>query len=220
MISPDLLATAREQLYTSVLSDTLDGLGYRQQAMPPHIRPLDENLVLCGLARTGIFHDVYHIEQGVNPYELEIALIDDLKSDEVAVLACGSSGRIAPWGELLSTAAKCRGAVGCVTDGLTRDVRVIRELQFPVFAGAIGPLDSQGRGVLTAIDIPVECGGVLVHSGDLIFGDVDGVVVIPQAIAEQTLTAALDKVSRENATRDCLMQGMLLREVYEKFGVL
>ena len=216
----EFLQTARVKLYTSVLSDTLDSLGYRQQAMPPFIRPLDDALVLMGRARTGLFRDVYHIEPGENPYELEIALLDDLKPGEVAVMACGSSGRIAPWGELLSTAASMHGAAGCLTDGLVRDVRYIRQMRFPVFAGGIAPLDSKGRGVLVAIDVTIEVAGVLVQPGDIVFGDVDGVVIIPQAIEEQVLNKALAKVSDENATRECLQQGMLLRDVYDKFGVL
>ena len=95
---------------------------------------------------------------------------------------------MAPWGELLSTASRARNAAGCVTDGLVRDVRTIRGMRFPVFAGGIGPLDSKGRGIVMRIDIPVECGGDAVASGDWIFGDVDGVVVIPAAIAEEVIT--------------------------------
>ena len=136
--SNELLQTAGEKLYTAVLSDTLDSLGYRNQVMRPDIRPLDDGLVLFGRARTGLFRDVYHVKEGENPYALEIALIDDLKPGEVAVMGCGASGRIAPWGELLSTASAQRGATGCVTDGLVRDVRQIRQMQFPVFADLIG----------------------------------------------------------------------------------
>ena len=140
--------------------------------MSSHIRPLDDSLVLAGFARTGLWQDIYHIAKGENPYELEIALVDDLRSDEVPVFACGATGRIAPWGELLSTASRARGAAGCVTDGLTRDIRAIRKLKFPVFHGGIGPLDSKGRGKTSQIDVPVVCAGVRVEPGDLIFGDV------------------------------------------------
>ncbi len=124
------------------------------------------------------------------------------------------------WGELLSTAASMRGAVGCVTDGLTRDVRLIREMGFPVFAGGIGPLDSRGRGYLAAIDVPVACGGVRVRSGDLVFGDVDGVVVIPAEVEDEVISRALDKVQGEDRTREELRRGLLLRDVYDKYGVL
>src|SRR5690349_1649514 len=105
----DYLARIRERLYTAVLSDVLDELGYRDQAMPPSIRPLDDTLVMVGFARTGIYREVYRVVLDQNPYELEIALIDDLTRDEVAVFGCGGSSRIAPWGELLTTAARARG---------------------------------------------------------------------------------------------------------------
>jgi len=216
----DLLALARRKLFVSVVSDTLDGLGYRNQAMTSNIRPLDDSLVMLGRARTGIYREVYHVAAGENPYELEIALIDDLKPGEVAVLACGGSPRIAPWGELLSTASKARKAAGCVTDGLTRDIRAIRAMKFPVFHGGIGPLDSKGRGQVAAIDEPVELAGVHVEPGDLVFGDADGVVAIPRRVEEKVLAAALDKVSGENRTRDALRKGEKLKDVFERYGIL
>lgn len=188
--------------------------------MSSTIRPLDDSLVLAGYARTGLYQDIYHIAKGENPYELEIALIDDLGTDDVPVFACGASGRIAPWGELLSTASRARGAAGCVTDGLTRDIRAIREMRFPVFHGGIGPLDSKGRGKASQIDVPVVCAGVRIEPGDLVFGDADGVVVIPAAIEQQVLANAFEKVSGENKTRQDLANGVKLREVFERYGVL
>ena len=216
----DYLSEIRRHLYVSVVSDILDELGYRDQAMASRIRPLDEGLVLLGYARTGLYRDVYHVAPGENPYELEMAVIDDLKPDEVPVFACGLSGRIAPWGELLSVASCARGAAGCVTDGLVRDVRAIREMKFPVFHGGIGPLDSKGRGKVSDIDIPVVCAGVRVDSGDLVFGDADGVVVIPKIVEEKVISQAFEKVRGENQTRDELRQGALLREVFARHGIL
>jgi regulator of RNase E activity RraA len=214
-------ANLREVLYTSVLSDVLDDHSYTCQAMRSFIRPLDETKVLFGQARTGLYAVVYDAPEGENPYDIEIALVDDLKPNDVSVFACnGPTDRIAPWGELLTTASMARGAVGCITDGLVRDVRQIRELGFPVFHGGIGPLDSKGRGKMIARDIPIKCAGVAVNSGDFIFGDVDGVVVIPRGIATQIIKAALIKIESENKTRDELKRGFLLAEVYEKYGVL
>lgn len=214
-------AKIRAELYTAVLSDTLDALGYPDQAMRPFIRPLDETAVLFGRARTGLFMPSYHVPENENVYALEIALIDDLQDDEVAVIACGGpTERIAPWGELLSTAARYRGAVGCITDGMVRDVRQIREMGFPVFHGGIGPLDSRGRGRMMAMDVPVECGGVKVEPGDYVFGDVDGVVVIPATVATAAVAQAFAKVEGENTTRDELARGLKLADVYAKYGVL
>jgi 4-hydroxy-4-methyl-2-oxoglutarate aldolase len=217
---PQFLALIREKLYVAVLSDVLDELGFRDQALPPQIRPLDETLVMAGFARTGLYRDVYHVAPGENPYELEIALIDDLRPGEVPVLGCGMSGRIAPWGELLSTAARARGAAGCLTDGLVRDTRAIRKMGFPVFHGGIGPLDSKGRGKVAEIDIPIECASVRIETGDLILGDADGVIVLPQAIESEALSRALAKVEGENATRSELERGEKLRDVFARHGIL
>jgi len=211
----------RNVLYTSVLSDVLDDHSYAGQAMRPFIRPLDETKVLFGRARTGLYTVVYDAPHGENPYDIEIALVDDLKPNDISIFGCnGPTERIAPWGELLTTASIARGAVGCVTDGLVRDVRQIRELGFPVFHGGIGPLDSKGRGKMIARDVPIECAGVAVNPGDFIFGDVDGVVVIPKGIIAKIIKAALIKIESENKTRDELKRGLLLTQVYEKYGVL
>jgi 4-hydroxy-4-methyl-2-oxoglutarate aldolase len=220
VIDEQLIETVRRSLYAAVLSDVLDGLGYRHQVLPPSIRPLDDRVALCGRARTGLYRDVYHVPPGHNPYELEIALIDDLRPGDVPVLGCGRSARIAPWGELLTTASMARGAHGCITDGLVRDTNAIRELKFPVFHGGIGPLDSKGRGEVCAVDVPLECAGVTVNPGDLVFGDADGVVVVPQPIVAQTVKKALEKVQGEDRTRAELKQGARLADVFKKYGVL
>ena len=121
------------ELYSAVLSDVMDELGHRGGAMRPFVRPVDEGLAFIGRARTGLYAATWSVEPGENPYELEIRLVDDLAPGDVPVLACGGpTDRIAPWGELLSTAAAARGAAGCVTDGLVRDVRQIRAMRFPV----------------------------------------------------------------------------------------
>jgi regulator of RNase E activity RraA len=208
------------RLYTAVLSDVLDEVGVMTQALQPFVRPLDDRSILCGFARTGLYRKVYHVSAG-NPYEIEMDLIDDLRPGEVAVLACdGPTDRVAPWGELLTTAAMARGAAGCLTDGLVRDVRRIRELAFPVFAGGIGPLDTKGRAEMAAMDVPVEVAGVRVAPGDLVFGDVDGCVVVPEALAPRVVARALEKVAAEDRTRDALLRGETLRQVFARYGVL
>ena len=215
-----LMKSVASKLYTAALSDVLDELGYRDQAMRPSVRPLDDALTMVGRARTGLYREVYSVVAGVNPYELEISLVDSLASHEVAVFGCGGSTRIAPWGELLSTAARVRGAAGCVTDGYVRDIRAIRALHFPVFHGGIAPLDSKGRGMVAEIDVPISCAGVRVVSGDLVVGDADGVVVVPRAIEAQALEKAFAKVASENVTRLELEQGASLAEVFARHNVL
>lgn len=209
-----------DQLFTAVLSDALDSVGITDQAMRPAIRPLDESLKLCGRARTGLYAEAGYIAPDVNPYELEIAIVDDLKPGDVAVFACGGSSRIAPWGSLLSTATRARGAAGCVTDGYIRDILEIKAMQLPVFHGGIAPLDSKGRGQIVAADVPVLCGGVRVAPGDLVFGDADGLVVIPQAAEAEVLRVAFDKIRGEHNSMRELKAGGYLRDVYAKYGIL
>lgn len=213
--------TRLRNLSAPLLSDVMDSLGLMQQAMKPFVRPLDDDDVLIGRARTGLYMPKYMAMPGENPYEVEIALVDDLKPGEVPVLACGGpTDRIAPWGELLSTASHARGAAGCITDGLVRDVKQIRAMHFPVFHGGIGPLDTRGRARMMERDIPVECGGVHVRSGDIVFGDANGVVVIPSDRAEEVIARAQEKAKGENTTRDELREGKLLAEVFARHGIL
>jgi len=208
-------------LYTSVVSDVLDGFGLMHQALRPFIRPLDETLTMFGRARTGRYERATMPSADHNPYEMEMDLIDSLRPGEVAVLACdGPTEAIAPWGELLSTAAVARQAAGCLTDGLVRDVARIRAMRFPVFHGGIGPLDTKNRAEMTVKDATVTIAGVAVSPGDWILGDADGVVVVPADRSEAVFRAALDKIAAEDTTRAELEAGQSLRAVFARHGVL
>jgi regulator of RNase E activity RraA len=211
----------RRLLYTPVLSDVLDSFGLMHQALRPFVRPLDETLVLFGRVRTGRYVATDSAPLDRNPYALEMDLIDDLKPGEVPVLACGGpTDRIAPWGELLSTAARTRGAAGCVTDGLVRDVARIRTMRFPVFHGGIGPLDTKGRAEMVEKDTAIDIARVRVAPGDWVMGDIDGVVFIPAHRADAVFRAALDKIAAEDTTRAELEAGESLHAVYARHGVL
>jgi regulator of RNase E activity RraA len=205
-------------LYTAVVSDSLDQLGVRHQAMAEYLRPVHRQCKFAGFARTIACSDVYHVVD--DPYAMEIEAVDSLLPGEVAIIGTQKSKRNAPWGELLSTAAKARGARGAVADGLIRDVDKIEELGFPVFAAGIKPVDSMGRGLVTAYNVPVECGDVIVQPGDLIFADYDGVIAIPAAMVTEVIALATDKVQREDGSRAELMAGGYLRDVFRKYGVL
>ncbi len=222
MSDPEPLAEKlRRLLYTSVVSDVLDGFGLMRQALRPFVRPLDETRVLFGRARTGHYERATMPSPEHNPYELEMDLIDSLRPGEVAVLACdGPTEIIAPWGELLSTAAVARQAAGCVTDGLLRDVNRIRAMRFPVFHGGIGPLDTKNRAEMTRKDATVSIAGVSVSPGDWILGDADGVVVVPDDRSEAVFRAALEKIVAEDTTRTELEAGHSLRAVFARHGVL
>ena len=210
----------RTQLYTAVLSDTLDSMGMFNQVLEPGITPLDDSSILCGWARVGLYLPIYHDDPAVNVYEKELELIDSLKPDEVPVLVCHGLKKIAPWGELLSTRATYLKSGGCLTDGSVSDVKLIREMKFPVFAGNIGPLDTKHRGKLVWNDVPGKIHGVNVNSGDLVFGDVDGVVVIPTESIEIVLEQSLKKVSEENIVRKKLEKGDTLKKIFAEHGIL
>jgi len=214
----ELIRFAELHLYTAVVSDALDDLGLRNQVMREYLRPLHASCRFAGWAHTVACSDVYHIPDNV--YDLEIEAVDSILPGDVVVVSTQQSKRNAPWGELLSTAAKARQARGAVIDGLVRDVKMIEELDFPVFASGIKPVDSKGRGIVTGYNVPVDCGEVLVNPGDLILTDQDGAVVVPRAMVREVVRIASDKVERENGSRAELMKGALLRDVFNKFGVL
>ena len=214
----EMFQLIKTELYTSVVCDALDQLGFHDQAMRADIRPAYPEAVMVGRALTVLSADVYEVPE--EPYKMEIESVDSLNPGDVMVAATGRSTRTCFWGELLSTAARERGANGAVIDGYTRDVRRIMQMRFPVFSTGMKPVDSYGRGIVIDYNCPVNCGDVIVNPGDIVFGDMDGVVVIPKAVEKEIIEKAMQKVTGENKTRDELRQGAYLKDVYEKYGVL
>jgi 4-hydroxy-4-methyl-2-oxoglutarate aldolase len=214
----ELFRQIEECLYTAVISDSLDELGYRNQALREFMRPLSPNDRFVGWARTFSYVDIYHIPE--NPYAMEIAALDSILPGEVVVVSTAGSLQNAPWGELLSTASRARGARGAVIDGLVRDVRRIQNLEFPVFARGIKPVDSKGRGTIIDYNVPIECAGARVSPGDLVFADYDGVITVPAEVLPSVIQLAMEKVEKENGSRAELLQGAYLKDVFAKYGVL
>jgi len=211
-----------KSLYGGVLCDILDEMGYRNQAMHQRLRPLLPDIRNCGFmgrARTFEWKEVDYIDEE-NPYGLEIEAMDSLDKGDVVVHSTDYNGTNAPWGELMSTIAKRKGVVGCVCDSQVRDCVRIIEMNFPVYYAGIRPLDSKGRGLVIAYDVPVQCGEVLVNPNDLIFADFDGIVVIPKMIEKEVIQKAEEKAHAENLTREELLNGKTLREVFDKYKVL
>ncbi len=194
----ELFQVLREQFYVAAVCDVLDSLGLRHQAMHQRLRPLLPDRNACGFAgraRTFRWMDTDSIDED-DPYGLEIEAIDSLRPGDVAVHSTDYAGTNAPWGELMSTAAQRRGAVGCVCDSQIRDCIKIIALGFPVYYAGIRPLDSMGRGRVMAYDVPIRCGEVLVNSGDVIFADFDGIVVIPRGMVSWGAVCATWRVRR------------------------
>jgi regulator of RNase E activity RraA len=204
------------KLYTPVVADVLDKLGFRAQSMNARVRPLWPEAKAAGFALT--VQTVPAREQApAHPYAGELAAVDSLQKGDVLVV---SESACSFWGELLSTAAKFREARGVVLDGPTRDSLAIKDMGFPVFHNGFHPADSLGRLDVTAHNVPISCADVLVYPNDLILADHDGVVVIPNSAAEDALRLAEEKVSGENLVRKALAGGMTTAEAFKKFGIL
>ena len=224
MLSNDqeIFAFMKGELYVPAVSDILDSLGYQNQAMHPRLRPLLPDIRNCGFvgrARPVSWIATEYIYEE-DPYGKEIDVIDSIRPGDVLLHSTDYSGRIAPWGELMSTIAKRNGAVGCICDALIRDCVRIIDMGFPVYYAGIGPLDSKGRGMVMAYDVPIRCGEVIVYPGELVFADYDGIMVIPKAVEKDVLALAQEKVGKENVTRQELLRGKSLREVYNTYHVL
>lgn len=207
-----------ENLNSSIISDVLDGMGVRGQAMGVDIRPVHDDMVLTGYAATMLMADQYDYEK--DTFSLQFQAIDNLKEGEVMMVSAKGTKRAALWGELLSTGARYRGARGVVIDGVARDIKLIREMGFPVFAKGVNPISSKGRVIAVDHACPVEISGVLVHPGDLVVADIDGVVVVPKDLIDDVIEKALEVAASETMTRDELKKGMGLYDVFKKYGTI
>jgi 4-hydroxy-4-methyl-2-oxoglutarate aldolase len=212
----------KEKLFVAVVCDILDSLGYRHQAMHRRLRPLLPDIHHCGFAgRARTLRWTATEEPPTDdPYGLEIKAMDSLRPGDVVVHSTDLSGTVTPWGELMTTIAMRNGAVGCVCDAMIRDCTRMIAMGFPVYYAGIRPLDSKGRGTVTAFDAPVCCGEVPVQPGEIVFADFDGIVVIPQEAERSLIQKAFEKVQAENLVRAELCEGKTLREVYDKYGIL
>jgi regulator of RNase E activity RraA len=218
----ELFGFIKQKLYVAAVCDILDELGFRNQAMHHRLRPLladPENCGFIGRARTFRWMETDSIAED-NPYGLEIEAMDSLKNHDVAVHSTDYAGTNAPWGELMSTIAKSNGAAGCVCDSQIRDCVKIMKMGFPVYYAGIRPLDSKGRAIVQAYDVPIRCGEVLVNPGDIVYADFDGIVVVPKSVELDVFQKANEKVNKENLSRKELLSGKSLQEVYNKYHAL
>jgi len=207
-----------EPLYSAVVSDVLDSLGYPNQALPSELRPLTPSKRLLGRAFTAKAQVVHEIPS--EPYKLEIEAVERMRAGDILVAECGEDRTCGFWGELLTTACLYKGIRGVVMDACTRDVWKIKELDFPVFGIGYHPADSKGRMDIVELECAVKFGGVTVQTGDYVLGDEDGLVTIPSGIVEEAVKLALEKISGENIVRKELSEGISMGEVFRKYGIL
>lgn len=206
------------KLFSAVLSDILDSIGITGQVAEQSLRPLHPDMRVVGYARTARGVTVNRIP--IQPYKKLLASIDSLTSDQVLVIGLEPTSVSAMFGGLLATAVQVAGGRGVIVDGNIRDAKEIERLGMPTFMRGFLPLDSFGRDEVVEVDGPVNLGGVLVHPGDLILADFDGVVVVPQAVENEVLHQAFRKVEGEGEVRHALLGGMSTAEAFETFGIL
>jgi regulator of RNase E activity RraA len=203
-------------IYTAALADVLDARGHRDQTLPPGIRPLEAGQRLAGRAYT-----VQGRPSATTDHDAALrrvlAMLGDVPAEHVVVYACEQDVS-AHLGELSVTSLKARGVAGCVLDGGCRDVRFIRDEGFPVFCRFVTPEDSTWRWELEATQVPITIGRVRVEPGDWVVGDADGVVVVPQAVAEDVLAEAEAKAATESEIRVAVRAGMPPLEAYQRYG--
>jgi regulator of RNase E activity RraA len=213
----DRLALVTRSLYTAVIGDVLDTLGLTRQFLPAPVRPVLPEMRLAGRAMPALIADVFGPQQ--HPFGRLTEALDALEPGNVYV-ASGGRTACAAWGEILTTSARMRGAVGAVVDGFHRDTAKVLEQGFPVFSrGAFGQ-DSAVRSVVLDFGVGIEIEGVHVEPGDLLVGDRDGVLVVPQHVEDEVLERALVKAGKENEVRSAIEGGMSATEAFSMYGVL
>ncbi len=216
----ELFTMMKDQLFSAVLGDILDQMGLVHQFLPAEIMPLETSMLVAGRAMPVLLQDIGG-ESGTTgkPFGLMLEALDDLKPYEV-YLASGGSPNYALWGELMSTRAIKLEAAGAVLNGYSRDTDGILELGFPTFSYGCYAQDQAPRGEVIDFRVNIKVGSVSIQPGDIIFGDRDGVLVIPNSVEQEVIEGAIEKVQGENLVRKAIQNGMSACEAFEKYGIM
>lgn len=222
----ELFQLAQRELFTCVVGDVMDKMGLTHQFLPPAIRPLHPEMVVVGRAMPVLSGDVFaeKVEGSANPlsarsFGLMLQALDDLRAGEV-YLNTGSSPRNAMWGEMMSTRARRLGARGAIVNGYVRDTRAILAMNFPTFGFGSYGQDSAPRYKVYDYRVPVEIGAVTIHPGDILFGDLDGVLVVPAAAESEVFHLALEKARGERTVKRDLESGISATEAFARHGIM
>jgi regulator of RNase E activity RraA len=222
----ELFALVRRELFTCVVGDVMDKLQLLHQFLPPQIHPLHADMVTIGRAMPVLAADVFaeKVSGSANPlmekpFGLMLHALDDLRQHEIYVNT-GSSPRTALWGELMTTRARKLGAAGAVVNGYVRDTKSILKMNFPTFCFGSYGQDAAPRYKVVDFRVPIEIGGVLVRPGDILFGDIDGVCVIPSEAAEEVFAKSLEKARGEKLVKKAIEEGSSAVAAFQKFGIM
>lgn len=213
----EMFSLIKEKLYTPVVGDILDEMGYVHQFLPPNIRGIKDDMKLVGKAMTVLMIDVF--EKQEKPFGYLTECLDQLEENEIYI-ATGGTKRCAYWGELLTATSKMRKATGAVLDGWHRDTPQVLEQNWPVFSIGSYAQDSSVRTKVVDYRCTIEIGQVTINNGDIVFGDIDGVIIIPKEISEEVIKKSLEKAAAEKTVRKAIENGMSSTDAFKKYGVL
>ncbi len=221
----ELFKLLRTELFTAVVGDVLDAMGFRRQFLAPGLAPLRPDMKIAGRAmpvlEADAYDDVGHGQGPLTkaPFGLLFRALDDLKPGEVYI-ANAPSLNYALWGGLMTTRALHLQAAGAVLDGMIRDAGEIEALGLPVFSRGLYAQDQGPRGKVVDFRCSLEISGVRIATGDLVFGDREGVLIIPKAAEAEAIRRALEKMRTENKVAEAIRAGMSMAEAFETFGVM
>lgn len=220
----ELFQLAKDKLFVALVGDVLDQLGYQHQFLSPSLKPIRNDMVIIGRAMTVLEADFFgdhkgHSVMSSQPFGRMFEALDDLKENEVYICS-GSSHRYALWGGLMSTRAIQCGAAGAIVHGFHRDTNEIEHLNFPIASFGSYAQDQGVRGKVIDWRIPIEVDGVLINDGDILFGDRDGILVVPKDVEVEAFKGAFEKAEGENQVLLALQNGMTTVDAYNKFGIM
>ena len=225
MNEKEFLNQIKGNLNTAVVGDIMDQLGFQNQFLNPKIKPLRDDMIVIGRAMPVLETDTLdNTSTSSNamlkkPFGLMLEALDQLKENEI-YLCTGGTPSYALWGELMSTRALQCGASGAVLNGYSRDTLGILKLNFPTFSYGTYAQDQAPRGKVIDFRVPIKIDNVAITPGDVIFGDIDGVCIIPQEIDKKVVGLALEKVKGENLVRKSIEAGMSTVEAFNKYGIM
>ncbi|MGI9542763.1 MAG: RraA family protein [Cyclobacteriaceae bacterium] len=218
----DLFELMKSELFSAVVGDIMDQLGFQNQFLPPQIQPLRDDMVVAGRAMTVLEADIDENmpkQLSDKPFGLMLEALDDLKQNEVYICT-GASPDYALWGELMSTRALKLGAVGAVVNGFSRDTNGILDLSFPTFSYGRYAQDQAPRGKVVDFRSPIQMNGANVTSGDIVFGDLDGVCIVPKQAEEEIIIKSLEKARGEKLVQKAIEGGMSACDAFDKYGIM
>jgi 4-hydroxy-4-methyl-2-oxoglutarate aldolase len=207
----DALVAGFASLGSSAISDALDRLGIAGQ--PVGLRPVMPELSLCGRAFT-----VRYVTAQAGKGETVGDFIDDVPAGAVVVIDNGGRIDATVWGDLMTTVAARNGLAGTVIDGVCRDTPKAREMRYPIYSRASFMRTGKDRVTVAAVGVPVNLASHRVAPDDIVFGDADGVVIIPATRADEVLTAGNEIAAAEDGIRALLADGLRLDEARSRFS--